>query len=119
MSPLPHRLVKMEGDVIAMQVLIYCRRETDLALLQEDSVRLCQYAIQQQHQISSVLLELDAGVFAKRLGIYEIRRQLQAGWAEGLLLQDYAVLALSEDVRRQILDMLQGYPILLAGLDSF
>lgn len=55
--------------MIAMRVLIYCRRETDLTLLQKDYIQLCQYAIQQQHQISSVLLELDAGIFARRLGI--------------------------------------------------
>lgn len=105
--------------MIAMRVLIYCRRETDLALLQKDYIQLCQYAIQQQHQISSVLLELDAGIFARRLGIYEMRRQLQAGRADGILLYDYAVLAVTEDARRQILGMLQGYPVLLAGLDSF
>ncbi len=102
-----------------MRVLIYCRRETDLTLLQEDYTKLCQYAIQQQYQISSVLLELDAGIFAKRLGIYEIRRQLQAGRAEGILLYDYDVLAVTEDVRRQILGMLQDYPVLLARMDSF
>lgn len=34
-----------------------------------------------------------------------MRRQLQAGRADGILLYDYAVLAVTEDARRQILGM--------------
>lgn len=102
-----------------VRVLIYCRRAAELALLQRDGARLAQYAAQQQYQVSSVLLELDAGIWAERLGIYEVRRQMQAGWAEAVLLRDLAALGSTEAVQQRALSLLGDYTILFADIDSF
>ncbi len=104
---------------MTVRVLIYCRRAAELALLQRDGVRLAQYAAQQQYQVGSVLMELDAGIFAERLGIYEVRRQMQAGWAEAILLQDLAALGSTEAAQQKALSLLGEYTILIADIDSF
>lgn len=102
-----------------MRVLIYCRRAAELALLRQEGARLARYAARQRHQVCSVLLELDAGQSAERLGIYELLRQLQAGWAEGVLLSDRAALGATEDVQRRVLSMLGDGMVLIADVDSF
>lgn len=46
-----------------MRLLIYCRRATQTADVEEEVAALCRYAKERGDWISSVLIELDGGVF--------------------------------------------------------
>lgn len=97
-----------------MRLLIYCRRETQTAELEEEVAALCHYAQKQGDLISSVLIELDEGVCLHRVGVYEILRQLQQGAAEGLLLSGLSALGETARLQEEILCLLAKYPVLVA-----
>ncbi len=97
-----------------MRLLIYCRRETQTADVEEEVAALCRYAKERGDWISSVLIELDGGVFLHRVGVYEILRQLQQGAVEGLLLSGLAALGETTCLQEEILRLLAKYPVLVA-----
>ena len=95
-----------------MRLLIYCRRETQTADLEEEVAALCRYA---KERGDWMLIELDGGVFLHRVGVYEILRQLQQGAAEGLLLSGLAALGETTCLQEEILRLLAKYPVLVAS----
>lgn len=102
-----------------MRLLIYCRRESGLADLEAEGVALYTYAIQQGNQIDGIILELDAGIWLERPGIYELLRQLHVGETEGVLLANLAAFGSKRIVQQKVCALLYGYPLLFADIDSF
>lgn len=104
---------------MGMRLLIYCRRDTDLACLEAEGFALYTYATEQGNQIDGMILELDAGIWLERPGIYELLRQLQGGKAEGILLRNLSAFGVQETIQQKACALLYGYPLLLADIDSF
>ena len=101
-----------------MRVVIYCRRETDLAQLKQEGTQLYAYALQAGYQIDSMILDLDCGIWLERAGSYELLRQLQHNKGDAVLLNNMIALGSTISVQQRALAMLQGYPLLLADMDS-
>lgn len=76
-----------------MRVVIYCRRETDLAQLKQEGTQLYAYALQAGYQIDSMILDLDCGIWLERAGFYELLRQLQHNKGDAVLLNNMIALA--------------------------
>lgn len=84
-----------------MRVVIYCRRETDLAQLKQEGTQLYAYALQAGYQIDSMILDLDCGIWLERAGFYELLRQLQHNKGDAVLLNNMIALGSTISVQQR------------------